>query len=70
MQQRRHLDDVEQVEYALFPAKREMPIPEPRLLEAQDRGLWETPSPEMRERLRSLLLESESVLEGRDEVTR
>ena len=39
-----------------------------RLLEAQDRGLWENPSPETRERLRSLLLDAENVLEGREET--
>jgi cobaltochelatase CobN len=36
-----------------------------RLLEAAERGLWASPSPETLDALRSLYLESEGDLEGR-----
>ncbi len=38
-----------------------------RLLEAMERGLWEDPSPEMREKLQQLYLELEADLEARQE---
>ena len=38
-----------------------------RLLEAIERGLWEEPSPEMREKLQQLYLELEADLEARQE---
>ena len=38
-----------------------------RLLEAIERGLWEDPSPEMREKLQQLYLELEADLEARQE---
>jgi cobaltochelatase CobN len=38
-----------------------------RLLEAADRGLWEHPSPEMLSKLRQAVLDSESMVELRDE---
>ncbi len=38
-----------------------------RLLEAIERGLWENPSPEMREKLQQLYLELEADLEARQE---
>ncbi len=40
-----------------------------RLLEAMERGLWEDPSPETREKLRQLYLEMETALEARQEGT-
>ena len=40
-----------------------------RLLEAIERGLWEDPSPEMREKLMHLYLEMETHLEARQEGT-
>jgi cobaltochelatase CobN len=38
-----------------------------RLLEAADRGLWETPSEETIAKLRQTVLDSETILESRDE---
>jgi len=38
-----------------------------RLLEAADRGLWEHPSDEVLSQLRQAVLESEAMLESRDE---
>jgi cobaltochelatase CobN len=40
-----------------------------RLLEAAERGLWEQPSPETLARLRQTVLDSETMLEARDERT-
>jgi cobaltochelatase CobN len=40
-----------------------------RLLEAIERGLWEEPPPEMREKLQQLYLELEADLEARQEGT-
>jgi cobaltochelatase CobN len=39
------------------------------LLEAAERGLWEQPSPETLARLRQTVLDSETMLEARDERT-
>ena len=39
-----------------------------RLLEAMQRGLWEEPSQEMREKLQQLYLELEADLEARQEA--
>ena len=41
-----------------------------RLLEAIERGLWEAPSPEMREKLQQLYLDLEADLEARQEGVR
>ena len=38
-----------------------------RLLEAAQRGMWETPNPETLEALRQTLLKSDDMLEGRSE---
>jgi cobaltochelatase CobN len=38
-----------------------------RLLEAADRGLWEDPSPDLLARLKQTVLDSETMLESRDE---
>jgi cobaltochelatase CobN len=38
-----------------------------RLLEAVERGLWETPQPEMLEKLKELYLDLEADLEARQE---
>jgi cobaltochelatase CobN len=40
-----------------------------RLLEAAQRGLWETPTPDTLDALRGALLDSETMLEARSEVT-
>jgi len=41
-----------------------------RLLEAADRQLWENPNPETLEALRTVVLESETILEERGETKR
>jgi len=41
-----------------------------RLLEANERGLWEEPKPEVLDALRGVLLDSESLLEARGESRR
>jgi cobaltochelatase CobN len=38
-----------------------------RLLEAAERGLWEDPSPDLLARLKQTVLDSETMLESRDE---
>jgi len=40
-----------------------------RLLEAAQRGLWESPEPELLERLRGAYLETDALLEARGEPT-
>ncbi len=40
-----------------------------RLLEAIERGMWENPPPEMREKLQQLYLDLEADLEARQEGT-